>query len=235
MGSAIKLLIFLVLAAVALLAGSALYAGYFNNDPFITVEPSGHPDPAKAEIAAVFLSGDLGFNFQTGGNVMERLASDGIPVVGVNSATFFRARRTPAETSAMLADAATRALSIGNKQRLILIGKSFGADMLQVGLAGLPRRLRLKVKSIVLIAPTKTIYFQISPVEMLDRTTPDLAGIATGRLLTWAPTLCIYGAKDSGSLCPQLKQDNVVQIRLPGGHLMNKDGTAIYRALGPAL
>ena len=230
-----KILIKSIVVLGVIITGVLTYAGYFNSDPFVMVKPSAPPAPARAGLAAIYLSGDMGFDFGTGGRVMERLAADGIPVVGVNSATFFRKRRTPAEISAMLSDAAKHALAFGHAQRLVLIGQSFGADMLQAGLPGLPNAVRAKVKSIALIAPTKSVYFQISPVEMLDRSTPDADGITTGRLLTWVPSLCIYGQHDKASLCPQLTQANMVKKSLPGGHLMHKDGNAIYTALGSAL
>ena len=126
-----KILIKSIVVLGVIITGVLTYAGYFNSDPFVMVKPSAPPAPARAGLAAIYLSGDMGFDFGTGGRVMERLAADGIPVVGVNSATFFRKRRTPAEISAMLSDAAKHALAFGHAQRLVLIGQSFGADMLQ--------------------------------------------------------------------------------------------------------
>jgi type IV secretory pathway VirJ component len=230
-----KTVLRIIAALGTILAGILAYFGYFTSDPFVMVKATGPVAPARVGLAAVYLSGDMGFDFGTSGKVMQRLAADGVPVVGVNSATYFRKRRTPEEISAMLSDVISHALAFGRAQRIVLIGQSFGADMLQAGLPGLGNGMRARVKSVALISPTTSVFFQISPLEMLDHTTPDAAGMTSGRLLTWVPTICVYGRQDTSSLCPQLAQANVVRIPLPGGHLMHKDGKAIYAALGAAL
>lgn len=205
--------------------------GYFQRDPFITAEASAPPVPARAGLAAVYLSGDMGYRLGVGGTILRRLAADGIPVIGVNSVTFFRHRRTPAEVATMISEAARRALSFGHTDRLILIGHSFGADMFVAGLPWLPNVLRTKVSLVALVVPGRSIYYQVSPGEMFNRSKPDAQGIVTARLLTWAPTVCIYGQEEKDSLCPLLSQPNVRKIELPGGHLLHRDGNAIYDAM----
>ncbi|NWM24929.1 type IV secretion system protein VirJ, partial [Escherichia coli] len=89
-----------------------------------------------------------------GPDIAKRFAADGVPVVGVSSLAYFRQQRTPAEIQKLIADAARRALAFGKADRLMMIGQSFGSDMMHVGLTGLPQDLRAKVKLVALVVPT---------------------------------------------------------------------------------
>ena len=123
-----------VLALTSAILGFLGYIGYLGGAVFVEVPATARPVPSKAGLAAVVLSGDMGFNLGMGPKIAKRLAADGIPVIGVNSLTFFRQRRTPAEINALVTEAARRALAFGHASHVILIGQSFGADALQVGL-----------------------------------------------------------------------------------------------------
>lgn len=220
-----------VLLPVAALTGCAAYLGYFGGPVFIDIPAVARPAAGRAGLAAVVLSGDMGFRIGMGPRVAARLAADGIPVVGVNSLTYFRRRRSPAEVSALVSAAARRALAFGHAAKLVLIGQSFGADMLHVGLTGLAPALRARVAMVVLVVPTDTILYRASPSELLNWAKPDAAALPTGRRLTWVPVTCIQGAEETDSLCPMLTQPNVHRVALPGGHPMHGDTNAVHAAI----
>jgi len=216
--------------AIATLAAALLgycgWLGYFSNDPFVTVMPSGKP---RADIAAVVMSGDMGFKVGMGRQIAKRLSADGIPVIGVNSLTYFSTRRTPADASALVENAMHRAEALTHAGRIILIGQSFGADMLHVGLAGLPAADRAHVAMVALVVPGATVEYRASPGELFTFLMHEDDALPTGRKLTWAPTLCIFGQEENASLCPLLWQDNLHAIPLPGGHPLHYDADAVYR------
>jgi type IV secretory pathway VirJ component len=212
-------------------AGFLGLIGYFAREPIIVFKASARPAPSRAGLSAIYLSGDMGFDLALSRVVLNRLSADGVPVIGVNSLIFFRQRRTQAEVTALITDAMRRALTFGRAKRLILIGQSFGADMLQAGLTGLSKELRSKVGLVALIVPSKTLDYQVSVFEILARATPDADGFPTARQLTWAPTICIYGGREKDSLCPMLPQLNVRKVALPGGHFLRHDGNGLYTAL----
>lgn len=219
---------------VAALIGYWAWLGYFNGDVFVPVpvpKTAATPLPARRGLAAVIISGDMGFKTGMGPEIGKRLAADGIPVLGVNSLAYFRERRTPAEIQALIADSVRRGLALGHAERLVLIGQSFGADMVHVGLTGLPPALRAKLAMVVLIVPTDSVDYQASPAELFDLVKPDAPALATGRQLDWVPTLCIYGREEKDSLCPQLDAANVRKVGLPGGHPLHHDADALYAPL----
>ena len=191
----------------------------------------GDPSSARSRTVAVIFSGDMGFRVGQGPQIAWRIANDGIPVEGVSSLVHFRYPRTEAQVRDFIVASIRRALARTRADRLILIGQSFGADMLQVGVTGLPADLRAKVQTLVLIVPGDSLIFRASPSELFNWMPPDASALPTARQLTWAPVLCVHGAEEIDSLCPLLNMPNVRIVALPGGHAMHHDIDAVYATI----
>lgn len=220
-----------LLAAMLLLFG---WMGYLGGDPFTVLRPEGYSAKAGAPVAIIF-SGDNGFRLGLGKRVAHRLEQDDIPVIGVNSLTYFRQTRTAAETALLIEGAISRAKAVNPSGRIILIGQSFGADMLHVGLAKLPEAQRREVALVALVVPGATVEYRASPSEIFTFMLDEHDALPSARQLDWAPLLCIYGAQESHSLCPLLHQRNARVIRLPGGHQLNWDTDAIEQQIKDAM
>lgn len=211
------------------------YLGYLGGDPFRLYPARGPSSAAERGIGVVFLSSDMGLNAGIGARIADRVAADGLPVVGVNSLTYFRHERTPAQARALIEEAMRRALARPGIERLVLIGQSFGADMLQASFASLPSATRGKVLMVVLVVPPDTTMYRASPGEIFDFGQHGIPAMATARGLTGVPVLCIQGAEEKDSLCPFLTMANVVRVTLPGGHMLNFDPDRLYAAIAPQL
>ncbi|HEX7873779.1 MAG TPA: AcvB/VirJ family lysyl-phosphatidylglycerol hydrolase [Sphingobium sp.] len=227
-----------ILALLLVLGGIGVcfaYLGYFGG-PVLTYLPAkARPAPSKAHVAAVILSGDMGFKVGMAPRIAERLAADGIPVIGVNSLTYFRNGRTPAEVEAFLSDLTRRALAFGHADKVVLIGQSFGADALHVGLTGLPPSLRAKIRMVAFVVPTDTVLFTASPSEIFTWAMPEAAAMTTAKQLDWTPVTCIYGVEETETLCPLWRQPNVHVVGLPGGHPLHGDVDAVHAVLSKAI
>lgn len=232
-----KMRIALVALAVLLagFTGFLTYIGYFGGPVFYDIAPARPTPPRARGLAVVLVSGDMGFKIGMGPEIARRFATEGVPVVGVSSLAYFRQQRSPAEVQTLITAAARRALAFGHADRLVIIGQSFGADMVHVGLTGLPADLRAKVKAVALVVPTDTVFFRASPNELFNWARPDAMALPTGRQLTWVPALCVQGVEETDSLCPQLTQPNVRRIALPGGHMLHHDPEALFEALHAGL
>ena len=212
-------------AALAIIAYLILgYAvGYFGGPLFFDVPARAPSKPGEEQIAAVVFSGNMGFHIGQALKVSDGLAARGLPVVGVNSLTYFAGPRTPAEATALVERAIDRARRDTHRDKVALMGISFGADILHVGLAGLPPAYRAKVRNVVLVVPGRILQLQASPLEVMPFRTPDRDGTITGRQLGWTPVTCIRGAREEDSLCPLLALPNVRQVALPGGHMLERN------------
>lgn len=225
-----------LLAPLAGVVGYWGHLGYFSADPFEVVAATSPPAASRKGVVAVILSGDMGFKIGMGPKLAARLADDGIPVVGVNSLTYFRRKRDADQAAVLIETAMRMAMSTepaaGTDRRVVIIGQSFGADMVNAGSEALPPAWRKRVLATELVVPTDTINFRASPAELLNWEAPDASAVPSGHALGWVPTVCIYGREETESLCPHLVHQAGVQVEpLPGGHFLNKDVNAVHAAV----
>lgn len=207
------------------------YIGAFGGPLYVDFPARGVSPAARDDVAAVIFSGDMGLKLGMGPRIAARLTAAGIPVTGVNSLVYFRKRRSPGEVEAYVAAAMAHAIRANGARKLILIGQSYGADMLHVGLAGLPAAERRPIILVALVVPTEDVYFRISPAEWFEWPPPDALALPTARALTWVPVLCVRGVEEKASLCPMLHQPNVEHVVLPGGHALHGDSPALAAPL----
>ncbi|WP_283419811.1 AcvB/VirJ family lysyl-phosphatidylglycerol hydrolase [Sphingopyxis sp. Geo48] len=224
----------LLLLLLALLGAGLGYVclGYYRHTIFHDLPAAG---AGPAGPAIVMLSGDMGDRVGMTPKVAARLHARGYAIVTVNSLSFFAPRRTAAEASALVAGAMRRAMALGRTDDVVLIGQSFGADMLHAGLADLPVAARRPIRAVILVVPGHDIIFRASPVELAGLETPDALALPTAARLTWVPVTCIHGAEEASSLCPELSMPNVRRVTLPGGHRLDFDDAALTAAILPAI
>lgn len=217
--SAFRCLGWAILALVGIAAGALGAFGYFDQDAVHVYPPLGRPKP----IAAVNFSGDMGLRFLLGASTSRGLTQQGIEVVGITSPVLFRRHRNRAEVDAIIADGIREALARTGASQVAVIGQSYGADIVQTGLAHLPVTLRSKVAAIILILPGDSVYFRADPTGFAYRGKPESIAADTANMLDWAPVTCIYGAEETDSLCPHLHVPGATVIAMPGGHNIDHD------------
>ena len=223
------------IAAIVLIGIVVLFAsaGFFDRDAVHLVAAKDRRQP----IGVVYFTGDMGVWFGMSADTIPALTAHGQPVYAINSPTLFAARRTQADVDKIVADAVRDGLAATRSDRIVLIGQSYGADILQTGLATLPADLRKKVVAVVLVVPGDTVFFRADPSGLVYHGTPDSMGLTTARRLNWVPFTCIYGAAETDSLCPKLaprtrstsgvSMPNLNIIAMPGGHFLKRDSAAL--------
>lgn len=194
---------------------------------------AGAEGPGRAFV--VFISGDGGWGpFDS--ELARGLARSGLPVVGWDARRYFRAARTPASAAADLARVIESYGARFRRDRVLLVGFSFGANAMPFMAERLPERLRQRIAGVTLISPTTEAQFQFS---LLDWIFPRGGGLAVAPAvarLDPARTLCVYGLRDRGTLCPRLPQGVSQTLPRPGGHHLSggNDATLIRAIVGIA-
>ena len=187
--------------------------------------------------AAVLFSGDAGF-LGVGPEIARAVELQGLPVYGVSSLAEFRQRRTISQTVAIVDQAVRTARAKFGADRILLIGHSFGSDVIGTALPDLTPDVRQALSGVVLIVPTDSIYLRADPTGLSYRGPPD-AGLARVQSVSSLPLLCIQGREETDSLCPKLHGPNVTVIVLPGGHGLHHDlprlATALKQGTAPML
>ncbi len=183
--------------------------------PLMEVPASGEP----GNLMAFHLTGDGGWGVTDKG-LSNSLAAQGIPVVGLNALRYFWTKRTPEETAQAVERILRYYLAAWKKEKLILIGYSFGADVLPFIVNRLPDELRAKVQLLVFLSPSTTAQFEFHlsnwlggaehkgqfPVE------PEIEKLKGMKML------CFYGNEEDDSLCQKLAPSLAKIVKRKGGH-----------------
>lgn len=166
---------------------------------------------------ALLLTGDGGWA-GLDQELAARLAASGVPTVGLNSLKYFWKERSPDETARDVARILRHYLSAWNKERVLLVGYSFGADVLPFVVNRLPADLRAKVASVSLLGIDANASFEVSIADWVGaqgagpQTRPEV-----GRI-TGLPVLCLYGQGEQDSICPGLPEPGIRREQVGTGH-----------------
>jgi type IV secretory pathway VirJ component len=175
---------------------------------------------------AVLVTGDggwAGIDQQIG----KALQSQGVPVVGLSSLKYFWNARTPDAAAADLARILGHYLDVWRKDSVLLVGYSFGAEVLPFMVNRLPEALRQRVKVLALLAPGSTADFTFHVGDWFGQAGRDaLPTIPEAKRVAVPAFLCLYGKDDTESVCPAVAPP-AVAVQLPGGHHFGGDYQAI--------
>ena len=183
------------------------------------------PSDEHARALVVIYSGDGGWR-----TVDQKLAKQlnlddlltgNFSVVGIDCLNYFAVKRTPGEVAANL-DAIIQDFSQRHPlERVVLVGYSFGADIVPFAYNRLPERSRSKVIMLSLLSPSGAADFQIKLRGLVsDRSAgdavsimPELAQIDPRRVQ------CFYGKSEADrTVCRQQWFGDAEVIALRGGH-----------------
>ena len=180
---------------------------------------------------AVLLTGDGGWA-GIDQDVSAALAARGIPVVGWNSLKYYWPGRTPEVAAHDLERIVRRYAAAWRRPKVVLVGYSFGADVLPFLYTRLPADVQAGVASVNLLALSDTASFEFHVADWIpgaDRgerpTVPELGRMGAVRVR------CVYGAEESDSPCRSLHAPTLQAIELAGGHHFGGDYASLVRAI----
>jgi type IV secretory pathway VirJ component len=184
------------------------------------------PAPAGARPTpqlAVLLTGDGGWA-TTDRGLSRALAKNGIPVVGWNSLRYFLHRRNPEGTTRDLERILRWYLPAWRRERAVLIGYSFGADVMPFLVHRLPEDLRARISLVALLGPDEKAVFRFHLSEWLGKESRDTLPVRPEiEALRGLPILCAYGQQEARSLCKELAPGLARVLVRPGSHIIGKE------------
>ena len=207
-----------------------LHFGHFG---LVRVYRAGQPSsPQDGDTLAVMISGDGGWA-EIDRSVAEGLARRGIAVVGIDALRYFWDRRTPDGAARDLARVIEHYCGEWHEHSVLVIGYSFGADVLPFMVARLPANVRSRIVLVALINPQRYADFEFHVTDWLPfgghRTSHPV--IPEVRKLAGTRVMCLYGSDDHDAACPSMDTTAVEVRELPGGHHFDGDYDRLVTAL----
>jgi type IV secretory pathway VirJ component len=170
------------------------------------------------DVMVVFLTGDGGFRkFETG--LIAGLQSAGIPVLGWNSLAYYRTRRTPEEAAGLLNKALRQYPAEWQRRRVVLVGYSFGADVMPFLVNRLDPAIRARLAGIALLSFGGDAAFQFHIGDWFGKLVgPTLPTVPELKRMPDLPLLCLYGEGDKEEACRTIERPQTTVVPLSSGH-----------------
>lgn len=183
----------------------------------------------QGPLLAVLLSGDGGWA-PGDKSLAKAFASESVAVVGFNSPRYLERARTPNEAANDLARILRYFLHTWDRERVIVVGYSRGADIGPFMIDRLPQDLREHIAMLVLLGPGKQASFKFNLLDLARSHPGDSLPVEPEvAKLRDIPVLCIYGTSDHGAICQTLSQAGLARsLTRDRGHVVHGDE-------GPAL
>jgi type IV secretory pathway VirJ component len=178
--------------------------------------------PSRTDTMAIILTGDGGWA-GLDKSVAAGLAARGVPSVGWSSLRYYWTPRTPDGAAADLGRIIRHYMSEWAAERVILVGYSFGADVLPFLVNRLPAPVQSHVGSVVLLGLSQTADFEFHLSDWIGhngasqyRTVPEAERLAVH-------VLCVQGADEDDSACRILKGAHITSLEVGHGHHFSGD------------
>jgi type IV secretory pathway VirJ component len=144
--------------------------------------------------------------------------------VGVDCLRYFWQRREPAQVAADLARILAAARSAWDTPDALLVGYSFGADVLPSAVDRLPAPERARVVLLSLLGLEPHAPFEIEVTGWLGQTDEE-APLVLPELLRFdlSRLQCVYGEEEEDSLCRAPELSSAEIVRVAGGHHFDED------------
>ena len=181
--------------------------------------PAENPGP----FFAVIYSGDGGWR-DLDKTIGEYLADHGVPTVGVDSLRYFWQHKEPEEVAHDLVSILEAESARGGPQKAILIGYSFGADILPFVYNRLPDAWRNRVVQVSLLGLGSRAPFEFHLSGWLEQTDESALPVLPELLrMDLSKLQCFYGEEEDDIVCDKPELEKAEVIRTTGSHHFDGD------------
>ncbi|WP_157682133.1 AcvB/VirJ family lysyl-phosphatidylglycerol hydrolase [Mucilaginibacter mallensis] len=172
----------------------------------------------KDDKFVLFISGDGGWN-SFSQKLADSYSSNGFNVIGLNSFKYFWKKKTPQETANDIAVLLNTYINEWHKQKIVICGFSFGADVTPFIYNRLPEALKNRITLVQLISPSSYTDFEIHVMDMLGSGNAVRSmDIAAEVKLMNIPVTCYYGEDEKEKALGLIKKSNFKVVILTGDH-----------------
>ncbi len=168
---------------------------------------------------AFLISGDGGWT-DFDNSIAEALAQDGISCIGFDTQKYFWEPKSPDATAKDVVLALEYYMQHLKKSKIVMLGYSFGADVIPFITNRLPQELRNKVLLTAMLSPNDNTDFEVTLSSMLDISSEGKYNVINEvRKIKSGKKLCIFGKdEDAEELEKSFKLSGADILSVNGGH-----------------
>lgn len=181
--------------------------------PLDIVESGSNPD-----MPLVFsISGDGGWKGFIHG-LSSDLARQGIPTVGLDALSYFWSKKTRDQVTSDISGIVYHYLKAWHRKSFILLGYSFGADVIPFVVNRMPEDLKNKLNMVVLLSPDSHADFEFHFASWFDHSSAQAFPVLPAlQKMQHINTLVFYGKNEKDRLAFELPKE-FKEVFVPGGH-----------------
>jgi type IV secretory pathway VirJ component len=191
------------------------------------------PVESNQKYFVLFFSGDGGWK-TIDKSLTTNLNDKQVPVLALNSMKYLWSEKTPLQIAKDMEFLIDRYLKKWNKQYVVIMGYSLGAEVLPFAINRLNQYYLPKIKDLILIAPSQRVLFKIKVKEYLIDNNEGLDVLPEIKKLKIATRYCICDDKKY-SLCKQDLSGIIEYSVLTGGHHFDGDYSTLNKLLSKRL
>jgi type IV secretory pathway VirJ component len=168
--------------------------------------------------------------FQT--NLCGTINKAGYPVSSLNSKAYFWNKKTPVESALAIGNYLEKQLQNRKNQQVILVGYSFGSDVLPFIVNRLPNDIKSKLSCVVFLAPFTSTDFEIHLSDMIGKP-KDRSMDVIGEMnrMPAIKTLAILGEDDIEFPINKIRLISFYHVTLPGGHRFDGNANELVKTM----
>lgn len=181
------------------------------------------PPEGDGTLLAVIISGDGGWR-DIDKEIGAALAQKGVGVVGIDSLRYFWNERKPDELAADLRRIIEHYAEAYDRRHVVLVGYSFGADVLPAAMNRLPPELQKSIVQLSLLGLEPTVEWEFHVAGWFGGSSDKAVLVAPEvKKLDLAKVQCFFGAEEDDSFCHDKLFDAAERVPTKGGHHFNGD------------
>ncbi len=178
-----------------------------------------------------YLSGDGGLN-KFSITLCDKLNKKGYDVVALNSKSYFWDKKTPQQTASDINNYLIKRLAGRKNQQVVLIGYSFGADVVPFIISRLPKDMHEKLLVSYLMASSGNTDFEIHWSDIFGENTKRSMDVVSELNKLLNDKIVIVTASDDKHLpANEIKLRRYTREVLPGGHHFDGDTDEIVKVI----
>lgn len=165
-----------------------------------------------------YISGDGGLNkFST--SLCEYIHSSGYSITALDAKSYFWNKKTPDLAASDIDNYINNHFKNQKNQRLILVGYSFGADVIPFIINKLSQKTKTTLQTLILLSPSSSTDFEIHVIDMLGWEKKRKMDVVNEvNQLGSIKTITIFGSDENNFPVNQIRLKNFSNEILPGGH-----------------